>query len=55
MYYVNPNLVNLQRIVYQNNRKEYLRLDLNEDLGRLPQEFIDKVLSNITFELSLYC
>lgn len=29
MYYVNPNLVNLHRIVYQNNRKDYLRLDLN--------------------------
>ena len=27
MYYVNQNLVDLHRIVYQNNRKEYLRLD----------------------------
>ncbi|MCM1468149.1 MAG: histidinol-phosphate aminotransferase family protein [Alistipes sp.] len=50
MYYVNPNLVNLRRIVYQNNRKEYLRLDLNENPGGLPQEFIDKVLSDITPE-----
>ena len=50
MYYVNPNLVNLKRIVYQNNRKEYLRLDLNENPGGLPQEFINKVLSNITPE-----
>lgn len=48
MYYVNPNLVDLHRIVYQNNRKEYLRLDLNENPGGLPQEFIDKVLSDIT-------
>lgn len=48
MYYVNPNLVDLHRIVYQNNRREYLRLDLNENPGGLPQEFIDKVLSDIT-------
>ena len=45
MYYVNPNLVNLHRIVYQNNRKDYLRLDLNENPGGLPQDFIDEVLS----------
>lgn len=44
MYYVNPNLVNLHRIVYQNNRKDYLRLDLNENPGGLPQDFIDEVL-----------
>lgn len=50
MYYVNPNLVDLHRIVYQNNRKEYLRLDLNENPGGLPQEFIDQVLSDITPE-----
>lgn len=48
MYYVNPNLVNLHRIVYQNNRKQYLRLDLNENPGGLPQEFIDEVLKDIT-------
>lgn len=48
MYYVNQNLVDLHRIVYQNNRKEYLRLDLNENPGGLPQEFIDEVLNDIT-------
>lgn len=48
MYYVNPNLVDLHRIVYQNNRSAYLRLDLNENPGGLPQELIDKVLSGIT-------
>ncbi len=48
MYYVNPNLVDLKRIVYQNNRKDYLRLDLNENPGGLPQEFVDRVLSDIT-------
>lgn len=48
MYYVNPNLVDLHRITYQNHRKEYLRLDLNENPGGLPQEFIDEVLQDIT-------
>jgi histidinol-phosphate aminotransferase len=55
MYYTNPDLVDLVRIFDQNERKGYLRLDLNENPGGLPQEFIDKVLSNITPEfLSQY-
>ncbi|GAA6530396.1 histidinol-phosphate aminotransferase 1 [Segatella asaccharophila] len=48
MYYTNPILKDLIRIFDQNERKGYLRLDLNENPGGLPQEFIDKVLSNIT-------
>lgn len=48
MYYVNPILKNLVRIFDQNERKDYLRLDLNENPGGLPQEFINKVLSDIT-------
>lgn len=48
MYYTNPHLINLERIVYQNNRKDYLRLDLNENPGGLPEEFINKVLSGVT-------
>ena len=48
MYYVNPALVDLVRIFDQNERKGYLRLDLNENPGGLPQDFIDKVLSDIT-------
>ena len=48
MYYTNPTLINLVRIFDQNERKGYLRLDLNENPGGLPQEFIDKVLSNTT-------
>ena len=48
MYYTNPHLINLERIVYQNNRKDYLRLDLNENPGGLPKEFVKDVLSGIT-------
>jgi len=47
MYYLNPILKDLVRIFDQNERKEYLRLDLNENPGGLPQEFIDKVLQQV--------
>lgn len=48
MYYSNPTIENLHRIFDQNERKNYLRLDLNENPGGLPQSVIDDVLSNIT-------
>lgn len=48
MYYTNPILSNLVRVFDQNERKDYLRLDLNENPGGLPQEFIKKVLADIT-------
>lgn len=48
MYYLNPNIENLYRIFDQNERKDYIRLDLNENPGGLSQEFINKVLSDIT-------
>lgn len=48
MYYINKNIENLHRIFDQNERKNYLRLDLNENPGGLPQEFVSKVLLNIT-------
>lgn len=47
MYYLNPNIKDLYRIFDQNERKDYLRLDLNENPGGLPQEFINKVLSKV--------
>lgn len=47
MYYLNKNIKNLIRIFDQNERKDYLRLDLNENPGGLPQEFINKVLKNV--------
>ncbi len=48
MYYLDPKIVNLYRIFDQNERKEYLRLDLNENPGGLPEDFIRSVLSDIT-------
>ena len=48
MYYLNDRIKTLERVFDQNERKDYLRLDLNENPGGLPQEFIDKVLKEIT-------
>ena len=48
MYFLDPKIENLYRIFDQNERKDYLRLELNENPGGLPQEFIDKVLEGIT-------
>ena len=48
MYYLDNNIKDLVRIFDQNERKEYLRLDLNENPGGLPQEFIDETLGAIT-------
>ena len=48
MYYQNKKIETLHRIFDQNERKDYLRLDLNENPGGLPQEFIDEVLKDVT-------
>lgn len=48
MYYLDPKVENLYRIFDQNERKDYLRLDLNENPGGLPKDFIDSVLSEVT-------
>ena len=48
MYYLNPEVEKLNRIFDQNMREPYLRLDLNENPGGLPEEFVRKVLSEIT-------
>ena len=47
MYYSNPKIETLYRIFDQNERKDYLRLDLNENPGGLPQEFINEVLKDV--------
>ena len=48
MYYLDPKIENLYRIFDQNERKGYLRLDLNENPGGLPIDFITKVLGTVT-------
>lgn len=50
MYYLNENIKKLDRIFDQNKRSGYLRLDLNENPGGLPKEFIDKVLKEVNPE-----
>ena len=47
MYYVNPRVDGLFRIFDQNERSGYLRLDLNENPGGLPQKLINEVLKDI--------
>lgn len=50
MYYLNENIKDLNRIFDQNSRDGYIRMDLNENPGGLPQEFIDEVLRGVTPE-----
>ena len=51
MYYINPKVDNLYRIFDQNERKDYLRLDLNENPGGLPEDFVREVLAGVTPQL----
>ena len=51
MYYLDPKVEKLHRIFDQNERKDYLRLDLNENPGGLPEGFVKKVLENVTPQL----
>lgn len=51
MYYLNDRVKNLFRVFDQNERKDYLRLDLNENPGGLPEEFVKSVLSGVTPQL----
>ena len=41
VYYLNTYIKDLVRIFDQNERKDYLRLDLNENPGGLPDKFKD--------------
>ena len=50
MFYVNQDVVELNRIFDQNLREGFLRLDLNENPGGLPKEFIDDVLKDVDSE-----
>lgn len=48
MYYLDEKIKNLNRIFDQNSRKEYLRLDLNENPGGLPKHFVKKTLRKVS-------
>jgi len=47
MYYLDENIKDLHRIFDQNERKDYLRLDLNENPGGFSQDFINDVLKEV--------
>lgn len=51
MYYFDPKVENLLRIFDQNEREGYLRLDLNENPGGLPEELVQSVIKSITPQL----
>ncbi len=48
MYYLNSSVEHLYRIFDQNARKDYLRLDLNENPVGLSDDFIREILSDVT-------
>ena len=48
MYYTDKRIEDLYRIFDQNERKGYLRLDLNENPGGLPEDFIKGILASVT-------
>ena len=51
VYYLNTYIKDLVRIFDQNERKDYLRLDLNQNPGGLPDKFIKKILKKVTPQL----
>lgn len=48
MYYVNPYIKDLYRVKYHDERGDVLRLDMNENPGGLPKEFIERVKEKLT-------
>jgi histidinol-phosphate aminotransferase len=51
VYYLDKKIEGLVRVFDQNERKDFLRLDLNENPGGLPQELVDSVLKEVTPQL----
>lgn len=50
MYYQNERIGKIDRIFDQESRDGYLRLDLNENPGGLPDDFVKEILSDVTPE-----
>ena len=51
MYFINQDINALHRVFDQNERTGFLRLDLNENPGGLPEDYIRDVLSDVTPQL----
>ena len=47
MYYVNENIKNLYRVKFHDERKDYLRLDMNENPEGLPADFVEEIKKKI--------
>ena len=55
MYYVNENFKRTKRVFPEQARKEYMRLDMNENVDGLPEEFINDFLAKIDKDfISMY-
>ena len=52
MYYVNENIKNLYRVKFHDERKDYLRLDMNENPEGLPADFVEEIKKKINSNLS---
>lgn len=50
MFYVNPNIRDLYRVKNHDARADVLRLDMNENPGGLPEDFVEEVKAKITPE-----
>lgn len=50
MYYINEHIKNLYRVKFHDERRNILRLDMNENPEGLPQEIFDRIISKITPE-----
>ena len=48
--YINPLIKNLERKYPDNNRKNIVRLDMNENPGGLPVDIVEVIKSRITPE-----
>lgn len=50
MYYINKNYCEVERIFPEQGRREYLKLDMNENVDGLPKAFVDEFTASITPE-----
>lgn len=50
MYYVNPDIKELYRVKFHDERRNFLRLDMNENPEGLPYDFVEEVKKKITPE-----
>ena len=55
MVYVNPSISQTKRVFPEQGRREFLRLDMNENVDGLPKDFVEEVRKEITSDfLSAY-